>query len=190
MSRKCSQLSSMAIAKIYLTFWPWISPSGVVPFQNKEVGPFFGPWTNTGEWVYFTLWGHLRVSFAHETSMISKGLAMIVKKGYSVQSSTIFWVTLVVTSKNNAEFIDQAFCKTLSVCACFVREWNNEMTSQSQLGPFSWFVIHGPKMRPTSFLWKGTTLKENSRTYTFQSMDGVGTESQIPQLKKGAVWKS
>ena len=26
-------------------FWPWIFPSDVLPFQSKEVGPFFAPWT-------------------------------------------------------------------------------------------------------------------------------------------------
>ena len=26
------------------SFWPWIFPSDVVPFQRKEVGRFFGPW--------------------------------------------------------------------------------------------------------------------------------------------------
>ena len=26
-------------------FWSWIFPLDVVPFQNKEVGCFFGPWT-------------------------------------------------------------------------------------------------------------------------------------------------
>jgi len=36
-------------------------------------------------------------------------------------------------------------------------EWNTEMTSQSELDPFSCIVVHGPKKCPTSLLWKGTT---------------------------------
>ena len=31
------------------SFWPCIFPSDVVPFQSKEVGRFFGPWTTIRE---------------------------------------------------------------------------------------------------------------------------------------------
>ena len=57
---------------------------------------------------------------------------------------------------------NQAFCKkrklSLSVCACFVREWNTE--SQSRLDPFSCVIFHWPKNCPTSLFWKGTTSEE------------------------------
>ena len=43
---KLSLLPCLVMAKMS---WPWISPSDVVPFQNKEVGLFFGPWTSTQE---------------------------------------------------------------------------------------------------------------------------------------------
>ena len=49
-------------------FWPWIFHLDVVPFQSKEVGHYFGPWTTIQEWVYFTLWRHLSVSFMCKTN--------------------------------------------------------------------------------------------------------------------------
>ena len=49
--------------------------------------------------------------------------------------------------------------QSLAVYACFLGEWNPEMTSQSKLDPFSCTVVHGPKKRPTSLLWKGTTTE-------------------------------
>ena len=92
--------------------------------------------------------------------------AMIIKKEYSVQSSAIFWVTYVVTSKTDTQI---RYAVSLSVCACFMREWNPEMTSQSKLDPFYCIAVHGPKKCPTSLLWKGTTSegKINAGAKTF-----------------------
>ena len=65
--------------------------------------------------------------------------------------------------------LNQAFCKkkkalSLSFYTCFELEWNNEMTSQSKLDPFSCTVVHGPRKRPTSLLWIGTTSEgKNTR---------------------------
>ena len=57
--------------------------------------------------------------------------------------------------------MNQAICKTrklsLFLYTCFELEWNNEMTSQSKLDPFSCIVVHGPRKPPTSLLCKGTT---------------------------------
>ena len=95
------------------SFWPWIFASDVVPFQSKEVERFFGPLKTIQEkGSSFTLWRHLRVSFTREIStnrerlqnrsifflpLTHSLLATIVKKRYSVQSSTIFSVSFVVT---------------------------------------------------------------------------------------------
>lgn len=39
---KLSLLSCLLVQKYFL---PWIFPSDVIPFQSKEVGCLFGPWT-------------------------------------------------------------------------------------------------------------------------------------------------
>ena len=123
---------------------------------------------------YILLETRNRNTFAHETSINSERLqnrsifsffsltpGMIVKKGYSVQSSAIFWVYFGCDIQK--QYKNQAFCKKkklyLSVCPCFAREWNTDMTWQSKLDPFSCIVVHGPKKRPTSLLWKGTTTE-------------------------------
>ena len=118
--------------------------------------------------VYF--WHHLRVSFSHKTSIKSERLqnlssfflllwATIIKKGYSVQSSAIFWVTF--SCYNQKQYMNQAFCEkrklSHSVCASFARKWKAEMMSQSKLNPFSCIVVPGPKKCPTTLIWKGTT---------------------------------
>ena len=110
----------------------------------------------TGEWVQFNLWRHLRVSLAHETSVLKQWdckidpfffpsshslRAMIVEKGFSVQSSAIFWDTYVVILKNNALYKKT---KAISLCLClWAGKWKTEMTSQSKLDPFSCIVVHG-----------------------------------------------
>jgi len=82
--------------------------------------------------------------------------AMVVKKVYSVQSYAIFWITFVVSYPKAIH--KSCILLSLSACACFVSEWNTEMTSQSKLDPFSCIIaIHGPKKCPTSSPRKGTT---------------------------------
>ena len=120
-SRKCSQLSSMAIAKIYLTSWPWISPSDVVSFQNKEAGLFFGPWTSTQE-NRSSLLCEVITGFHLPKKQAWIVSNWIVKKEYSVQSSTIFWVTFVVTSKNNAQIYWSRILQN-SLCLCLFCTW-------------------------------------------------------------------
>ena len=47
------------------------------------------------------------------------------------------------------QYTNQVFCKkrepSLPVWACFARKWNTEMTSQSELDPFSCIAVHGPE---------------------------------------------
>jgi len=83
---------------------------------------------------------------------------MIIEKVYSVQGSAIFCVPVVITSKNNTR-IKHSVKKesSLSVCACFARERNTEMTSQSVPDPPSCTAIHGAKRCPTPLFKKGTT---------------------------------
>ena len=159
-------------------------------FKTRKLGSFLahGPTQENGSSLLCEVISGFH--FPTKQAWIVSDWQWLLKKGILCKALPFSESLLLLHPKTMHKFIDQALRKTLSVCVCFAREWNNEMTSQSKLDPVSWIVIHGPKMRPTSFLWKGTTLKENSRTYIFQSMDGVGTESQIPQLKKGAVWKS
>ena len=85
------------------------------PFKARQLGSFLAHERQYGRMglVYFVAYS--RVSFSHETSIKSERLqnrsiffpssralrAVIVKRGYSVQSSAIFWVIFVVTSKSN-----------------------------------------------------------------------------------------
>ena len=92
-----------------------IFPSGVVLFQSKELGPFLahGRQYRGMSLAYFVTSSQGFICPRHKDKQwetaksihvfpFSHSLwAMIVKKGYSVQSSTIFWVTFVVTFRNN-----------------------------------------------------------------------------------------
>ena len=90
--------------------------------------------------------------------------AMIVKKGHSVLSSAIFWVTFVVTSKNNTRFKHSVKKESyLSLCACFAREWDTKMTSKVSLThAFSCFVVHGPKKAPNSLTLKRHKIRRKN----------------------------
>ena len=83
------------------------------PFKARKLGAFVA---HVRKRVSFSLWRHLRVSFAHETSINSErlenrsifflplthsGRRSLTKKGFSVQSCAIFGVTFLVISKNN-----------------------------------------------------------------------------------------
>jgi len=93
------------------------------------------------------------------------------------------------------QYLNQAFCKkesclflslSLSLCACLACEWHTEMKSQYKLDPFSCIVVHGPKKRPTSLLWKGATSKgkiEGQKLFC-QSNQGSG-ESLVMRKKLG-----
>ena len=79
---------------------------------------------------------------------------MIVEIRYSVQSYAIFWVTLVVTSKNNSRIGPSVKKRKLPLCLfCFrARMKQTEMKLQSKLDPFFCIVVNGPKDRPCSLL--------------------------------------
>ena len=128
------------------------------------------------------MWSHLRVSFAHETSINSERW----------QNQSIFFLHLSHSGRWSLkkvfcaklcrflshfccyiqkQYMNQAFCKkrklSLSVYACFACKWNNEMRSQSQLDPFSCIVVHVPKKRPTSYFGEVKHLKEKSRAKNY-----------------------
>ena len=97
--------------------------------------PFFNPqsvWEGGKQWIHFVKWpwAHCSLSWSAgniftKTSIASSNLdvhlqnqfifsffftqAMVIKKGYSLQSYAIFWVPFVAPSKNNTQ--KRAFCK-------------------------------------------------------------------------------
>ena len=86
------------------------------------------------------------------------------------------------------QYTKQAFCekRKLSLCvyACFAREWNTKKTSQSKLDPFS-CLVHGPKKRPASLPWKGTTSEGKIQAQEhFQQSNQASTESLFSAKKK------
>ena len=108
---------------------------------------------------------------------------MVIKKVYSVQSYAIFWVTFVVSHPKAIH--KSRILLSLSACACFVSEWNTEMTSQSKLDPFSCIIaIHGPKKHPTSFLWKGTTSEGKIQGQNFFAKVTEGSSEGLLLKKK------
>ena len=101
------------------------------------------------------MWYHVNVLFVHETSINSERFQiqsifshfshsghLSLKKGILCKALPFFWVTYVVTSKTDTQI---KYAVSLSVCACFMREWNPEMMSQSKLDPFYCIAVHGPK---------------------------------------------
>ena len=129
--------------------WPWISHTDVVPFQSKEAGRFFGPWTsaqeNRSSLLCEVITGfHLPMKQA----WIVSDWQWLLKKGILCKALPFSESLLLLHPKTMHKFLDQAFCKTLSVCVCFAREWNNEMTSQSKLDRFSLICYSWTKNAP------------------------------------------
>ena len=138
------------------SFWSWIFPSDVVPFQSKEVWHFFGPWTQYRRMgpAYFVT--SSRGSFAHETSIkteIAKSIHFFLLLTHCGRWRVFCAKRWHFLSKFccyiQKQYTNQVFCKkrelSLPVWACFVRKRNTEMTSQSELDPFSCIVVHGPE---------------------------------------------
>ena len=116
-------------------------------------------------------------------SFVSLLHVMIVKKGYSVQSSAIFWVNFVLTSKNNT-WRRKERKLFLSVCACFAFEWKTQTMSQSKLDPFFCIVVHRPKKHPTSLLWKGITSEGKIQGQKLFLQSNQGSSKSLFMWKK------
>ena len=72
------------------------------------------------------------------------------------------------------ERVNGSILQSFTVYACFVGEWNPDMSSQSKLDPFSCVVVHGPKKCTTSCLGRVQHLKEKSRAKNFFAMVNRG----------------
>ena len=80
--------------------------------------------------------------------------------------------------------------QSLAVYASLVGAWNTEMTAQSKLDPFSCIVVHGPKKRPASLLWKGKTSGEKiqGEKCFCHIVDRVVVEVYLCQKILGGQW--
>jgi len=80
-----------------------------------------------------------------------------IKKGYSVQSYVIFWVTFIVASKNNKSGI----LFVLVSCPNETLRWHHKVD------PFSCVVTHGPREPQLPYFERVQHLKEKSRAKNF-----------------------
>ena len=126
------------------SFWPWIFPSDIVPFWSKKVGCIFGPWTTiqgNGSSLLCDVISEFHSPWnKHKQWEITKSIYFFIllthsgqwslKKGILCQVLR-FCESILLLHPKTIHNSDQAFCKkrklSLSVCACFVCEWNTEM---------------------------------------------------------------
>ena len=138
------------------SFWSWTFPSDVVPFQSNEVGHFFGPWTEYRRMALAycdVISGFIRQRNKHKSWEIAKSIHFLLLLTHCGRWR-VFCAKLWHFLSNfccyiQKQYTNQAFCKkrelSLPVWACFARKWNTEMTSQSELDPFSCIAVHGPE---------------------------------------------
>ena len=108
---------------------------------------------------------------------------MIVKKGYSGQSSAIFWVNFVATSKNNTE-IRHSVEKESYLSLFMLVLHTSETLRWHLLDPFSYIVIHAPKKCQTSLLWKGAKSKGKIQNRKPFPQNNQGSSESLFMSKK------
>ena len=136
------------------------------PFQGKEVGRLFGPWTTIQENGLSLLCDVISVLHSCTKQAQAERDSFLVHR---IPDPCVVFGCNDKSDYENGRALHRmpgvsekeksgSILQSLTVYACFVNEWNPEITSQCKLDTFSFIVVHWPKRRPTSLPWKGYNI--------------------------------